>query len=375
MLYLLDEMFSGALKGSIMSTHEYTKARVRQKVLIGPSPERGFLQRTCACGGSPGIDGLCAECRRSSSYSRGGFEDPSALTIAQGNSSAQESVSVTSLDSVMDRASRLGYEFDTIPIFSREEKSSSLENHQRRILERTSTFLRRLPPHKEQPRPPRVKGKSEQAREGYIVPKSLERPDQLYADPAKPFQGAASLKPNACAAPKSLKKIISGPFEGGVSLETYYPNAHGEESGTWLNGNIAGPWNTGQVAGANIQIVGTIPGPCNPEFFFLGQTVKTTLFVENGKHTHPEKEGVLRDDVAENVDNPDHSSFRQEWLGPEGLHISTADPPSVSYNRFSNIQADTTYVTWLAGLGGKSEIAWKTSIRVVNGEVVKNTLE
>ncbi len=76
------------------------------------------MQRTCACGGSSGIDGLCAECRDQRltfPLSRSGFEAPSASAVVQGNSSAQESV--PSLDSVMDRASHFGHDFSQIPIY------------------------------------------------------------------------------------------------------------------------------------------------------------------------------------------------------------------------------------------------------------------
>jgi hypothetical protein len=102
-----------------MSDRAYAKAQAPQKTLTGSSPSSYLLQRTCACGGSSGIDGLCAECRDKRltlSHSRRGFEAPPALAVAQGNSSAQESV--TSLDSVMDRASRFGHDFSRIPVYS-----------------------------------------------------------------------------------------------------------------------------------------------------------------------------------------------------------------------------------------------------------------
>src|SRR5436309_1321404 len=102
-----------------MSNGVHAKVQAQQKTLTGSSPNSRLLQRTCACGGLPGIDGLCAECRDKRltlPHPRRGFEAPSASAVAQGNSSAQESV--PSLDSVMDRASRFGHEFSRIPIHS-----------------------------------------------------------------------------------------------------------------------------------------------------------------------------------------------------------------------------------------------------------------
>lgn len=102
-----------------MSDRAQEKVRVQQKTLIGSSPKSSLLQRTCVCGGSPGIDGLCTECRDkrfTSQDSRRGFEAPSVLAAAQSNSPAQENV--TSMGGVVDRASRFGHDFSRIPIYA-----------------------------------------------------------------------------------------------------------------------------------------------------------------------------------------------------------------------------------------------------------------
>lgn len=102
-----------------MSDRAYAKVQIQQKTLTGSSPSYRLLQRMCACGGSPGIDGLCAECREKRltlPSSRRGFEVASASTIAQGNAPAQEYGLL--FNAAFDRASRFGHDFSQIPIHS-----------------------------------------------------------------------------------------------------------------------------------------------------------------------------------------------------------------------------------------------------------------
>lgn len=99
-----------------MSDRAYAKVQTQQKTLTGSSPS-SLLQRTCACGGSPGIDGLCTECRDKRltlQSSRRGFEAPSVPTAAQGNSPARENVT----SNVVDKSSRFGRDFSRIPVYS-----------------------------------------------------------------------------------------------------------------------------------------------------------------------------------------------------------------------------------------------------------------
>src|SRR6266516_7213641 len=113
-----------------MSNGEHAKGHAQQKTLTGSSPNSRLLQRTCACGGLPSIDGLCTECRDkqlTSHSSRRGFEAPSASAVTQGNSSAQESL--PSLDSAFDRASRFGHDFSRIPLYPTDRAPSLLPEH------------------------------------------------------------------------------------------------------------------------------------------------------------------------------------------------------------------------------------------------------
>ena len=112
-------MSLGASRGSNMSDRAYAKVQAQQKPLIRFSPKSSPLQRTCACGGSPSIDGLCTECRDQRltlQSSRRDFEAPSVSAAAQDNSPAQENI--TSSSAVVDRASHFGHDFSRIPVYS-----------------------------------------------------------------------------------------------------------------------------------------------------------------------------------------------------------------------------------------------------------------
>ncbi len=102
-----------------MSHQVHARVQAQQKTPTESSHSSGFLQRTCACGGSPGIDGLCAECRDKRftlSGSHREFEDPSTSAGAHSNSPTQESAH--SFDSTRARVARSGHDFSRIPLYS-----------------------------------------------------------------------------------------------------------------------------------------------------------------------------------------------------------------------------------------------------------------
>lgn len=102
-----------------MNDRAYANAQAQQKTLIGSSPKRSLLQRTCVYGGSTGINGLYTECRDKRLTllsSRGEFAARSVSIAAHGNPSAQENV--TSLSTVFDKASHFGHDFSRIPVYS-----------------------------------------------------------------------------------------------------------------------------------------------------------------------------------------------------------------------------------------------------------------
>lgn len=187
--------------------------------------------------------------------------------------------------------------------------------------------------------------------------------------PSAPSPGPAA---TACDAPLSMSTVISGAFQGSLSMDDYYPDLVG--GGYWQHGGSGGPFDTGTRAGSNAQLVGTIQIPCRPDLFSLAQTVKYVKTVRDGIH-HPD-EGKTMDDIAKSGRDASRPPFRQEFaeMGASGLAISMADPPSVSYGPASNIEWDRSFVTSLVGPGGRKDVSWSTSIRVVNGSVTRNTI-
>jgi hypothetical protein len=186
--------------------------------------------------------------------------------------------------------------------------------------------------------------------------------------------GVAPAAPAAptCGTPISMSAVISGSFQGGLSMDDYYPDLAGR--GYWDHGSTGGAFDTGTRAGANAQLIGAIQQiPCDPAAFSLAQTVKYVRTRRDGVR-HPD-EGKTMDDIAKSGRDASKPPFRQEFsAGANTWAISMADPPSVSYGPSSNIEWDRSFVTSLVGPGGRKDVNWSTSIRIVNGSVTRNTI-
>ncbi len=182
--------------------------------------------------------------------------------------------------------------------------------------------------------------------------------------------GGGGGKAVSCQKPLSMLKVVSGPLQGSKTMDTYYPDLKGK--GYYDHPATAGSFDTGTRAGANVQLIGTIPNTCTAGNFTLGQTVKYTNTVRNGIR-HP-NQGVTQDDIAKSGRDASKAPFRQEWVDGSTLKISMADPPSVAYSAGDNIEWDREFVTSLSGPGGSKLVKWSTSIRVVNGALTKNTV-
>jgi hypothetical protein len=190
--------------------------------------------------------------------------------------------------------------------------------------------------------------------------------------PAPPILGPApSPTPGArsCSAPMSMTKVTSGAFQGGFSLDDYYPDLVGK--GYWSGGATAGTFDTGSRVGAKVQLFGTILSPCDPSKFSLAQSVTRTRDRFNGV-TDP-TEGQTLDDIAKSGRDASTAPFRRDWLSG-GNNISMADPPSVAYKASTNAEWDRDYVTSLIGPAGRESVTWSVSIRITNGSVKKKTV-
>ena len=222
---------------------------------------------------------------------------------------------------------------------------------------------------------------------------SAPKPAKRHPDPRSPAHGSGASgkhKEQAkaetiCEAPKAMYAVTSGAFLDGLSMEDYYPDLVGH--GWWAHGSSAGTWETGSRCGGNVQLVGSINMLCRPEQYQLEQTVTHDKSIFNG--SPDEDNGTTRDDIADSRRNYSKAPARQEHAGPvpEGilyrddvtppseLRISMADPPSVSYSQFRSIEWDRTFVTTLRGPAGSKSVTWRSSIRVADGKVTKNTLK
>lgn len=184
----------------------------------------------------------------------------------------------------------------------------------------------------------------------------------------------AAPQSDSCEQPRSMHKLTSGPFLGGLTMDSYYPDLRGR--GYYDHPGTGGAFDTGSRAGANIQLYGVIPSPCLPSQFHLEQTIKRTRFRINGV-VH-EEEGKTFDDIAKSGRDASRAPFRQEFLGggdaPLGYIISMADPPSTGYNATSNIEHDRDFVTTLVGPSGRQSVSWSLSTRISGGSVTRNVL-
>lgn len=178
----------------------------------------------------------------------------------------------------------------------------------------------------------------------------------------------------SCDEPISMHALTSGTFLGGLTMDSYYPDLAG--AGYYGHPDTAGTFDTGSRAGANVQLYGVIPSPCEPSRFHLEQTITRTRYRING--TVHSEEGKTFDDIAKSGRDASTAPFRQEFLGggnaPLGYIISMADPPSTGYGSTSNIEHDRDFVTSLVGPGGRKSVSWSLSTRISAGAVTSNVL-
>jgi hypothetical protein len=183
----------------------------------------------------------------------------------------------------------------------------------------------------------------------------------------RPSSGAGS-----CGQPRNIIKVTSGPFLGGRTIASYFPDlaARGYPAS-------AGPFDLGNRAGSSVQLVGVIPSPCEPSQFTVAQTYNVTRARFNGS-VHA-LEGQSGDDIARSGRDASRSPFRQEFLGggtaPLGYIISFADPPSIPYGATTATgEFDANFVSSLVGPAGRRSVDWSVSVRIAGGHVTTNTV-
>ena len=179
---------------------------------------------------------------------------------------------------------------------------------------------------------------------------------------------------DSCSQPRSMNKVVSGQFLGGLTMDSYFPDLSGR--GMWAHAGTGGPFDTGTWAGGNAQLYGVIPSPCIPSQFQLEQSANPVRFRIGGV-SHP-LEGTTFNDIARSRRDISRAPTRQDFLGggaaPLGYIISLADQPGVNYGSLGDIERDPNFVRSLVGPGGQQSVRWSQSIRVTGGAVTVNTL-
>jgi hypothetical protein len=204
-------------------------------------------------------------------------------------------------------------------------------------------------------------------------------PDDGGATPAGPGPqpgpvdgGTPTADTDGCGTPRSMEKVTSGAFKGGLTVDSYFPDLASRHYPAQ-----AGPFDLGNRAGSSVQLLGVIPSPCRPQQYTLGQQAHCTRARRNG--TPYAMEGTTFDDVAQSGRSVSASPLRQEFLGggtaPLGYIISMLDPPSFPYSAsVTSGEYDLSLTTSLTGPAGSKSVDWSVSVRVTNGSVTRNTV-
>jgi hypothetical protein len=206
------------------------------------------------------------------------------------------------------------------------------------------------------------------------LPGSGEPEEIVDQPPGTDVTDAPASTSESCGQPRSMNKLTSGSFLGGLTMDSYYPHLAG--GSYYSHPGTGGTFDTGSRAGANVQLYGVIPSPCLPRQYTFEQTVTRSRYRINGT-VHPE-EGRTFDDIAKSGGDYTRPPRRQEFLGgdsaPLGYIISMADPPSTGYNSTSNIEHDRDFVTTLVGPSGRQSVRWSVSTRISGGTVTSNVV-
>ncbi|HET7328224.1 MAG TPA: hypothetical protein VFJ14_13170 [Nocardioidaceae bacterium] len=185
-------------------------------------------------------------------------------------------------------------------------------------------------------------------------------------------QRAASV--DACTVPATMRKVISGRFEGGKTLDDYFPDLAGTD--TWGSNNTAGPFDNGVRAGSSVQLIGEYPSVClsGGTPFALGQTVTIKRLRGDGRKIMDRGrplEGQTLDDIRRSGRDASRAPFRQEF----GFAVSMADPISgAPYSAFGRYEFSADLRTSLTGPGGGRSVDWGVTVESSGGAVTKNTV-
>ncbi len=175
-----------------------------------------------------------------------------------------------------------------------------------------------------------------------------------------------------CDTPSAMQKVTSGSFQGGKTMDDYFPDLVGQ--GFWGSNNTGGTFDNGTRAGSAVQLIGLLPIPCAtstaPTTLRQSATIvrakaNGALMMENGTAL----EGRTFDDIARSGRDQSRAPFRQTWVGA----VSMADPISgIPYNTLRSYEWEVNLTTGLAGAGGTVSVGWGVTVEASGGRVTKN---
>ncbi len=194
------------------------------------------------------------------------------------------------------------------------------------------------------------------------------------ASPMLQRQGPVGGSPfSAGVCPRNMRSVTSGKFEGGKTLDDYYPDLVG--SGSWGKNDTAGPFDTGTRAGSSVQLIGEYAAPCDPNITYtLGQMATIVRaradgkkMMENGKPL----EGQTLDDIKRSMRDQSKPPFRQEF----GFAVTMADPISgIPYSTLKSYELEVNLTSSVSGPDGTRSVTWGVTIEAANGKVTKNVV-
>jgi Domain of unknown function (DUF4157) len=175
----------------------------------------------------------------------------------------------------------------------------------------------------------------------------------------------------ATSCPMEMRKVISGKFEGGKTLDDYYPDLVGRK--VWGKNDTAGPFDNGERAGSAVQLIGQYAAPCRPDITYtLAQSAMTKRFRINGKKAMENGkafEGTTFDDLKRSARDHSKPPFRQEF----GFAVTMADPISgAPYSTLTSYEFEVNLTSSITGPDGTKSVDWGVTIEASGGKVTKN---
>jgi hypothetical protein len=168
--------------------------------------------------------------------------------------------------------------------------------------------------------------------------------------------------------PIQMRKVISGPLEGGKKVSDHFPDIVGTNS--WGSDTTAGPFDNGVRAGSVVQLIGEIPAGVSHSEYTLTQTITVSRLRIDG--TADALEGTTLDDIARSGRDQSTAPFRQVW----GNNVSMCDPISgVPYNTLTSYDFAANATSGIQHSSGSSKtVAWSVQVQAAGGTVTKNTV-